>query len=65
MLTKDFKAVEISAEVPIKGVALECEDDDVRFDDNLIDIVPGEVVTVGVRGAGEGTRIEMRYLGML
>ncbi|KAK3329108.1 glycoside hydrolase superfamily [Apodospora peruviana] len=65
VLTADFKVVEISAEVPVKGVALECEDDDVKFDDNLVDIVPSEVVRIGVRGAKEGTKIETRYLGML
>jgi beta-mannosidase len=59
------KSVQISAEVPVKGVALECEDDDVRFDDNLIDIVPGEVVLVGVKGAKEKTAITTQYLGML
>lgn len=64
-LTADKTAVEISAEVPVKGVALGCEDDDVRFDDNLVDIVPGEVVTIGVRGVTESTKIETRYLGML
>ena len=65
VLAKDGKTVEISAEVPVKGVALECEDDNVRFEDNLIDIVPGEVVTVKVRGATKGTKIETRYLGMI
>jgi beta-mannosidase len=64
-LTADRTAVEISAEVPIKGLALECDDEAVKFDDNLVDIVPGEVVTIGVRGATEGTKIESRYLGML
>jgi len=64
-LTADFSAVEISAEVPVKGVALECEDDAVKFEDNLVDIVPGEVVTIGVKGAGERTKIETRYLGMI
>ncbi|KAK4153335.1 glycoside hydrolase superfamily [Chaetomidium leptoderma] len=64
-LTADCSAVEISAEVPVKGVALECEDDEVKFDDNLVDIVPGEVVTIGVRGANTKTKIETRYLGMI
>ena len=64
-LTADASAVEISAEVPIKGVALESEDDGVRFDDNLVDIVPGEVVRIGVKGANKDTKIETRYLGML
>ncbi len=65
VLSQDGKVVEISAEVPVKGVALESEDDAVRFEDNLVDIVPGEVVTIGVRGASESTKIETRYLGML
>ena len=65
VLSDDGKEVEISAELPIKGVALECEDDGVVFDDNLVDIVPGEVVSIGVKGAKKGTKIGVRYLGML
>ncbi|KAJ0382998.1 hypothetical protein COL922a_011384 [Colletotrichum nupharicola] len=61
----DEGVVKVSAEVPVKGVALECEDDAVVFGDNLVDIVPGEVVEIAVTGAGEGTKIETRYLGML
>lgn len=61
----DWTEVEISAEVPVKGVALECEDDGVRFEDNLVDVVPGEVVTVKVRGATGGTVVTTRYLGMI
>ncbi|KXH60394.1 glycosyl hydrolase family 2 [Colletotrichum salicis] len=57
--------IEISAEVPVKGVALEVEDDAVVFSDNLVDIVPGEVVKIGVKGATKDTKIETRYLGML
>lgn len=64
-LSKDGRTVEISAEVPVKGVALECEDDDVVFDDNLVDIVPGEVVSIQVKGANKGSVITTRYLGML
>lgn len=59
------KEVRVSAEVPVKGVALECEDDEVKFEDNLIDVVPGEVVRVGVRGVKSGTVITAQYLGML
>lgn len=61
----DGKSVAVSAEVPVKGVALESEDDAVHFEDNLVDIVPGEVVTIGVRGASKGTEVTTRYLGML
>ncbi|KAI1076188.1 glycoside hydrolase family 2 protein [Whalleya microplaca] len=64
-LSVDGGSVAISAEVPVKGVALECEDDEVRFEDNLVDVVPGEVVRIGVRGAKETSVITTRYLGMI
>lgn len=64
-VSADGKTVSVSAEVPVKGVALECDDDNVHFEDNLIDIVPGEVVAVAVRGAGKTTDVTTRYLGML
>lgn len=60
----DGRTVSLSAEVPVKGVALECTDDDVKFDNNLVDIVPGEVVTIGVSGASKATVITTQYLGM-
>lgn len=56
--------VEVSAEVPVKGVVVECEDEGVKFADNMVDVVPGEVVEIGVEGAGEGTVVTTRYLGM-
>ncbi|KAI0106745.1 glycoside hydrolase family 2 protein [Daldinia grandis] len=64
-LSSDLTTVNISAEVPVKGVAVESEDDDVKFEDNLVDIVPGEVVSIKVRGAKEDTAITTRYLGMV
>jgi beta-mannosidase len=56
--------VEISAEVPVKGVALYAEDDEIVFEDNCVDIVPGEVVSIGVRGLREGEeeKLSVRYL---
>lgn len=57
--------MELSAEVPVKGVAVECEEDEVVFEDNLVDVVPGEVVKIGVRGGGRETKFEVRYLGMV
>lgn len=64
-LADSASVVELSAEVPVKGVAVECEDDDVKFEDNLVDLVPGEVVRIGVKGAKKETVITTRYLGML
>lgn len=64
-LSADGKSVDITAEVPVKGVALECEDESVVFGDNLVDVVPGEVVSIAVTGASKKTVIETRYLGMV
>ncbi|KAK7223548.1 hypothetical protein V2G26_011551 [Clonostachys chloroleuca] len=61
----DGKTVSVGAEVPVKGVSLESEDDDVKFHDNLIDIVPGEIVTIGFTGGTKSTVITTQYLGML
>jgi beta-mannosidase len=63
-ISPDGKTVEISAEVPVKGVAVECDDEAVLFSDNLVDVVPGEVISIPAKGATKGSRIETRYLGM-
>jgi beta-mannosidase len=65
VLSDHGTAVEISAEVPVKGVVVESEDDKIKFSDNLVDIVPGEVVRIGVTGATKESKLETRYLGML
>jgi beta-mannosidase len=64
-LSADGKSVELSAEVPIKGVAVETEDENVEFEDNLVDVVPGEMVVLGVKGASKHTVLSTRYLGMI
>ncbi|GFP60057.1 beta-mannosidase B [Trichoderma asperellum] len=63
-LSQDSSSVILSADVPVKGVALECDDEAVKFDDNLIDLVPGEEVPVRVTGATKDTVITTRYLGI-
>lgn len=65
-LSRNADAVEISAEVPLKGVALEAEDDAVVFADNCVDVVPGEVVSIAVKRlkTGEEGKIGVRYLGL-
>ena len=57
-------ALEITAEVPVKGVALEAESDEVVFADNCVDVVPGETVYIGVKGlkSGEEGKLDVRYL---
>lgn len=64
-LSDDYTSVKVSAEVPVKGVALESEDDGIKFEDNLVDVVPGEVITIKVRGAKKGSVVTTRYLGMV
>ncbi|CZT46722.1 related to beta-mannosidase [Rhynchosporium secalis] len=64
-LSANGKFVELSAEVPVKGVAVECEDEEVSFEDNLVDLVPGEIVRIAVKGTKKETKIETRYLGMV
>lgn len=59
--------IELEAEIPMKGVALEVNDesgDEVVFDDNCTDLVPNETVAFRVKGlsGGEEDRITVRYL---
>jgi beta-mannosidase len=68
-IAPDAQGVEVSAEVPVKGVALEVVDwkgAEPVWEDNCVDIVPGETVVLGVRGlkAGEEERVMARYLGL-
>ncbi|KAI0014843.1 family 2 glycosyl hydrolase [Xylariomycetidae sp. FL0641] len=62
-LSDDGAAVRVRAEVPVKGLAVECEDEAVAFEDNLVDVVPGETLRLGVRGATRETKFTMRWLG--
>ena len=58
--------------MPIKGLVLELvepkwgEDHDVTFEDRGIDLIPGETISIGVRGlrCGDENRLTARYLGM-
>ena len=65
-------AIEISSDVPVKGFVLEVvepkwgEDHNVAFEDRGFDLIPGEVISIGVRGliCGDEKRLTARYLGM-
>lgn len=56
----------ISADVPVKGVVIEIEDENVVLDDNGVDIVPGDVTRIAVSGlkTGDDGKVRLRYLGM-
>lgn len=67
---KSFEGgVEVSAEVPVKGVMLDVPEVEGRkrvvWDDNGFDVIPHEQMKVEAHGlmAGEEERIEVRYLG--
>lgn len=52
------------ANVPVKGLAFYAEDvDGVRFEDNLIDLIPGDEQIVIARGLN-GRAVTWRYYGM-
>ncbi|KUJ20618.1 glycoside hydrolase family 2 protein [Mollisia scopiformis] len=57
--------VVLSADAPIKGVMLSVPisegGDDARWDDNFVDLVPGEEVRIGVKGL-EARKVETRWL---
>lgn len=55
----------VNAEVPVKGVAVKCDDDGVSFDDNLVDVMPGETLRIGVDGTTKDMAFTTQYLGML
>ncbi|KAH8171212.1 glycosyl hydrolases family 2 domain-containing protein [Sarocladium implicatum] len=61
----DLKSVEVSAEVPVKGVAVECNNDAVKFLDNLVDVVPGETVRIAIEGATQDTEFTTRCLNLI
>lgn len=58
----DKDCVNLSAGVPVKGVAVETRKQGVVFEDNLVDLVPGEVVRIPGAGLEEGDLIQTRYL---
>jgi len=58
------ETVVLSANAPAKGVVLSVpieEGDDAVFDDNFIDLVPGEEIEVGVREL-KGRNVQTRFL---
>jgi len=56
----------LSSKVPVKGLMLTSTDDGVVWEDNCVDLVPNEVVEVGVKGLTLATAdaLDIKYLGM-
>ncbi|KAH8703623.1 putative beta-mannosidase B [Talaromyces proteolyticus] len=63
-VSQDGKLVELSSEVPVKGVVVECDDEEVSFSDNMVDLVPGEIIPIQMKGAHKECQINVRYLGL-
>ncbi|WEW59896.1 glycosyl hydrolase family 2 protein [Emydomyces testavorans] len=63
-LSDDATKVGLSTSVPVKSLALGCELEGVVFDDNCVDLVPDEIVYIGVRGLSKGQEglISFRYM---
>ncbi|KAK2867849.1 hypothetical protein FQN49_003412 [Arthroderma sp. PD_2] len=63
-LSEDKRHLRLSAEVPVKGLSVFSNADDVVFDDNCVDLVPGETVSIGVRGlkGGKVDGLTLRHL---
>ena len=58
--------VELSTSVPMKGVLVETVDDmDVEWDDNGVDLIPGQLTRLGVSGlrVGDETQLKFMWLG--
>lgn len=65
-LSKEADVVEITSDVPVKGVALQSADEAVKWANNCVDIVPGETFEIGVTGLRRENekQIAVRYLGL-
>ena len=63
-ITVDGDMITAKANLPVKGLAFYAEDvDGVKFEDNLIDLVPGHQQVVIARGLN-GRAVTWRYYGM-
>ena len=53
--------IHLSAALPVKGLVLDADDDDVDFDDNCFDLVPGDAQVVQAKGL-KGQRVTFEHL---
>lgn len=54
--------VRVSAPVPVKGLVININDDDVKFEDNVIDLVPGDEQVIVAKGLN-GRDVSCMHLG--
>lgn len=53
----------VSADLPVKGLVLQIDDDKVRFDDNCIDLAPGEEQVISAEGL-RGREVKIMHLAI-
>jgi beta-mannosidase len=53
----------VSSPLPVKGIVLEVEDDHIAFNDNCIDVIPGDDQVVHAKGL-KGRSVGFMHLGM-
>lgn len=58
----DGESVELSTQIPIKGIILDAEGEDVEWSDQAIDLVPGDPQIVKAVGL-KGRDVKARFLG--
>jgi beta-mannosidase len=55
-ISSDKTSIQLSCSRPVKGLLLDFADDTVSLEDNGIDLVPGEITKLAVKGLSTGTR---------
>lgn len=58
----DGESVHLSTKKPIKGIVLDVEGADVKWNDQVIDLVPGDPQVIGAAGLN-GRDVKVRFLG--
>lgn len=58
----DGHTITLSTQKPIKGLILDVDGDDVKWDDQAIDLVPGDLQVVQAIGLN-GREVKVRFLG--
>jgi beta-mannosidase len=61
-MAPDGESVKLSTERPMKGIVLDVDGEDAKWNDQAIDLVPGDPQVVQVIGL-KGRKIKSRYLG--
>jgi beta-mannosidase len=61
-VTVEKDCVCVAAELPVKGLAIDTKKEGVVFEDNLVDLVPGETVRIAAKGIKEGDKVNVRHL---